>query len=206
MYTVLWEQCKLGDIVKWSKGNDLAKSVLNETKSGEDVIHYADLYKFNPVVTNVIHWSESGQGTIIPENSLLFPMSDVTPVGLARTSTILKTGVKAGGDTLIGTISIEQIAEFISYQINAIPGKILPLVTGTTVRHISAGALSTLEVMIPTKSEQRKISDFFNNLENLITLQQRKLELLKQLKQGFLQQMFPQNKKAAPKVRFADFD
>ena len=185
-----WEQCKLGKIVKWSKGNNLAKSVLNENKIGDSVIHYADLYKFSPVVADVIHWSESGQGTIIPNNSLLFPMSDVTPVGLARTSTITKTGIKAGGDTLIGTIDEGLIAEFISYQINANSNKILPLVTGTTVRHISSSSLSTLDVMIPTKLEQRKISDCLNNLEYLITLHQAKLDNMKSIKQSLLQKMF----------------
>ncbi|MFT8822826.1 restriction endonuclease subunit S, partial [Liquorilactobacillus satsumensis] len=63
-----------------------------------------------------------------------------------------------------------------------------------------------VETRLPNIEEQEKIGQFFKRLDYTITLQQRKLELLKQLKQGFLQQMFPQNKKAAPKVRFADFD
>lgn len=113
-----WEQCKLKDTVKWSKGQNLAKAVLNEKNNGNDVIHYADLYKFNPVVYDVIHWTETNEGTLIPINSILFPMSDVTPFGLARTTTITKEGVKAGSDTLIGTINAKNDAQFISYQIN----------------------------------------------------------------------------------------
>jgi type I restriction enzyme S subunit len=146
---------------------------LNENHSGEAVIHYADLYKFAPVVHDVIHWSNSGEGTVIPDNSLLFPMSDVTPVGLARTSTMAKSGVKAGSDTLIGTIDEKQSAEFVSYQVNAHSSKILPLVTGTTIRHISAGALDTLDMFFPSKDEQLKISALFNGISHLITLHQR---------------------------------
>jgi Restriction endonuclease S subunits len=168
-----WEQRKLGEIVKWSKGSNLAKAVLNEEKRGEEVIHYADLYKFAPVVKNVIHWSNSGEGTIIPKNSILFPMSDVTPVGLARTSTITRNGVKAGGDTLIGTIDNMQKAEYLSYQINRNSKAILPLVTGTTIRHISAASLDTLDICLPKICEQIPISSFFNKLENLITFHQR---------------------------------
>jgi type I restriction enzyme S subunit len=185
-----WEQRKLGEIVSWSKGSNLAKAVLNENKSGEEVIHYADLYKFAPVVHDVIHWSNSGEGTIIPDNSILFPMSDVTPVGLARTTTITKTAVKAGSDTIIGTVEDKQSAEFISYQVNAHSPKILPLVTGTTVRHISAGALATLDVLLPSKDEQKKIADVFNGLSDLIALHQRKLTHLQQQKKALLQQMF----------------
>lgn len=185
-----WEERKLKDIVKWSKGSNLPKSVLNESKEGDEVIHYADLYKFSPVVSYVIHWSDSGQGTVIPDNSLLFPMSDVTPVGLARTSTITKSGVKAGSDTLIGMIDEKHNSQFISYQINANSQKIIPLVTGTTVRHISAKALDTLDIMVTSQEEQVKISTFFKQLDDTIALHQQKLDLYKEQKKGFMQQLF----------------
>lgn len=185
-----WEERKLGEIVIWSKGNKLSKSTLNELKKGEDVIHYADLYKFSPVGDDVIHWSESGQGNIIPDNSILFPMSDVTTSGLARTSTITKSGVKAGGDTLIGTLNTQSKSNFISYQINAKNRKILSLVTGTTVKHINSKSLDTLNVFIANIAEQQKIGSFFKQLDNLITLNQQKLNLLKKQKQAYLQKMF----------------
>ncbi|HGH0916047.1 TPA: restriction endonuclease subunit S [Bacillus cereus] len=189
-FTGDWEERKLKDIVKWSKGSNLPKSVLNESKEGDEVIHYADLYKFSPVVSYVIHWSDSGQGTVIPDNSLLFPMSDVTPVGLARTSTITKSGVKAGSDTLIGMIDEKNNSQFISYQINANSQKIIPLVTGTTVRHISAKALDTLDIMVTSQEEQVKISTFFKQLDDTIALHQQKLDLYKEQKKGFMQQLF----------------
>lgn len=189
-FTGDWVERELKDIVKWSKGSNLPKSVLNESKKGEEVIHYADLYKFPPVVSYVIHWSDSGQGTVIPDNSLLFPMSDVTPIGLARTSTITKSGVKAGSDTLIGMIDEKHNSQFISYQINANSQKIIPLVTGTTVRHISAKALDTLDIMITSQEEQVKISTFFKQLDDTIALHQQKLDLYKEQKKGFMQQLF----------------
>jgi type I restriction enzyme S subunit len=63
-------------------------------------------------------------------------------------------------------------------------------VTGTTVRHISAGALATLDVLLPSKDEQKKIADVFNGLSDLIALHQRKLSHLQQQKKALLQQMF----------------
>ena len=47
-----------------------------------------------------------------------------------------------------------------------------------------------MEFMIPSPKEQDKIGCFFKNLDNLITLHQRKLDNLKNIKKGFLQQMF----------------
>lgn len=54
--------------------------------------------------------------------------------------------------------------------------------------------------------EQRKIGDFFKQLDNTIDLQQRKLELLKKLKQGYLQQMFPTKDEVIPQLRFNIFN
>ncbi|MCG1001214.1 restriction endonuclease subunit S [Lactococcus lactis] len=189
-FTDDWEQRELGEIVNWSKGDKLSKEKLNESGNGEPVIHYANLYKFSPVIYDVINWSTSNEGRLIPDNSLLFPMSDVTPVGLARTSTITKSGVKAGGDTLIGTVDDFYSAQFVSYFINANSNKILPLVTGTTVRHISANSLSKLEILLPDIKEQQKISDFLNSIQETIAFQQKKLEKLQNIKKAYLNEMF----------------
>jgi len=202
-YTYAWELRTLGDLTTWKKGSGLAKNTLNEDGEGSEVIHYADLYKFGPVITDVIHWSEVNEGIEIPKNSILFPMSDVTPYGLARTSTVISnTEIKAGGDVLIGKINDDVNSEFISYQINNKYKKILPLVTGTTVRHISAKALSTLSIMLPKIEEQLKIAQFFEKLDELVVLHQRKLTDLQAQKQGLLQKMFPKTSESVPELRF----
>ncbi|MFW7400012.1 restriction endonuclease subunit S [Vagococcus fluvialis] len=53
--------------------------------------------------------------------------------------------------------------------------------------------------------EQQKIGVFFKQLDDTITLHQRKLELLKEQKKGFLQQMFLKNDEKVPKIRFKGF-
>ncbi|WP_429955294.1 restriction endonuclease subunit S [Enterococcus sp. AZ192] len=62
------------------------------------------------------------------------------------------------------------------------------------------------EIALPNNKEQQKIGAFFQKLDNTITLHQRKLETLKQMKKGFLQQMFPVNDGKVPRVRFAHFE
>ena len=185
-----WEQRKLGDVTTWTKGQGLTKEDLNKERDGSEAVHYADLYKFSPVMHEVIHWTNSDDGQIIPDNSLLFPASDVTPVGLARTSTLRLSGVKAGGDVIIGQLDESINSSFMSYQINANSKKILPLITGTTVKHIQAKSLATVSVSITNMAEQTAIAGIFEQLDETIALHQRKLDLLKEQKKGFLQKMF----------------
>lgn len=60
--------------------------------------------------------------------------------------------------------------------------------------------------MLPSsKDEQRKIGDYFRNLDNLITLHQRKCDEAKKLKKYMLQKMFPKNKTSVPEIRFESF-
>ena len=204
-FTDDWEERKLGDVTTWTKGQGLTKEDLNEERDGSEAVHYADLYKFSPVMHNVIHWTNSDDGRIIPDNSLLFPASDVTPVGLARTSTLRLSGVKAGGDVIIGQLDESINSSFMSYQINANSKKILPLITGTTVKHVQAKSLATVSVSITNMAEQTAIAGIFERIDNLIALHQRKLDLLKEQKKGFLQKMFPKNGAKVPELRFAGF-
>ncbi|MBF7115665.1 restriction endonuclease subunit S [Pediococcus pentosaceus] len=204
-FTDPWEKRNLGDITAWTKGQGLPKEDLNEEKSGLEAVHYADLYKFSPVMHEVIHWTNSDDGRVIPNNSLLFPASDVTPVGLARTSTLKLSGVKAGGDVIIGQLDESIDSSFMSYQINATSKKILPLITGTTVKHVQAKSLATLSVSVTNMAEQTAIAGLFERIDKLIAANQRKLDLLKEQKKGYLQKMFPKNGSKFPQLRFAGF-
>ncbi|WP_042253448.1 restriction endonuclease subunit S [Levilactobacillus brevis] len=60
-------------------------------------------------------------------------------------------------------------------------------------------------VLVPNVDEQQKIGTFFKQLDYLITLHQRKLAKLKELKQGYLQKLFPKNGSKSPQLRFAGF-
>lgn len=61
------------------------------------------------------------------------------------------------------------------------------------------------EIMVPSLDEQRKIGKYLDDLDNLITLHQRKCEETKSLKKYMLQKMFPENGKCVPKIRFSGF-
>ncbi|GFO80299.1 restriction endonuclease [Lactococcus lactis] len=62
-----------------------------------------------------------------------------------------------------------------------------------------------IETRLPNIEEQQKIGSFFKQLDETIALHQRKLDLLKEQKKGYLQKMFPKNGAKVPELRFAGF-
>lgn len=70
---------------------------------------------------------------------------------------------------------------------------------------LSFNQLSEMNTMFPTYPEQEKIGSFFQQIDETIDLHQRKLDLLKEQKKGYLQKMFPKNGAKVPELRFAGF-
>ena len=78
-------------------------------------------------------------------------------------------------------------------------------VNGSTAQNISVEDMKLYIVYIPTIEEQEKISEYLLNLDNLITLHQRKCDETKKLKKYMLQKMFPQNGMKVPEIRLEGF-
>ena len=76
---------------------------------------------------------------------------------------------------------------------------------GTKQQSYNAELLKILPIVLPSVSEQVLIADFFDKIDDTIALHQRKLTLLKQLKQTYLQALFPQSELNIPTLRFARF-
>ncbi len=76
---------------------------------------------------------------------------------------------------------------------------------GATINQITGYMFSKMEFMIPSGEEQQKIGEYFQGLDHLITLHQRKCEEMKILKKYMLQKMFPQNGQLVPQIRFSGF-
>src|SRR5699024_4432027 len=77
--------------------------------------------------------------------------------------------------------------------------------TGSTFESINSNDIKEAYVLIPNNEEQTKIGEFFKELDNLITLHQRKLKKLEELKLAYLSEMFPKGGKKYPKLRFFGF-
>ena len=84
--------------------------------------------------------------------------------------------------------------------------QIYRICAGSGQPFVSYADLNGIDVDIPIdKIEQRKIGQYFSNLDHLITLHQRKLEKLHNVKKSMLQKMFPQNGSNVPEIRFKGF-
>ena len=70
---------------------------------------------------------------------------------------------------------------------------------------VNAQEYAGYEISMPTYAEQKKIGEYFRNLDNLITLHQRKCEETKKLKEYMLQKMFPKDGERVPEIRFSGF-
>ena len=76
---------------------------------------------------------------------------------------------------------------------------------GSTFLEIGKNELKRIPVVRPDKGEQQKIADCLGSLDDLISAQEQKLHVLRQHKQGLMQNLFPRPGETVPKLRFPEF-
>ena len=77
--------------------------------------------------------------------------------------------------------------------------------TGGTIKHLNQNILVDFPINSPVKEEQALIGDYFQGIDKLITLHQRKLDKLVNVKKSMLEKMFPKQGSAVPEIRFSGF-
>lgn len=83
--------------------------------------------------------------------------------------------------------------------------QLLPLMQGIKVISVSKAALQDTQVRFPGLSEQAAIGAALSEIDNLITLHQRKYDKLVIFKKSMLEKMFPKDGESVPEIRFAGF-
>ena len=102
-------------------------------------------------------------------------------------------------------------ADFIEYMFSTkLPDRELGKLVSSGARmdgllNINYDDFMNIHISIPNYEEQILVSAFFRKLDETIALHQRKLDLLKEQKKGYLQKMFPKNGAKVPELRFAGF-
>ena len=91
-------------------------------------------------------------------------------------------------------------------QTNKFVNVVLDNCTGTSYPAINSKDLSDIFISLPSLSEQTAIGSFFQDIDQLISLQQRKLEVLKEQKQTYLKLLFPAKGQTKPALRFTGFE
>ncbi len=77
---------------------------------------------------------------------------------------------------------------------------------GGTIKTITKEALSSFQILLPKLPEQTQIGTYFQNLDSLISLHQRKYDKLLTVKKAMLEKMFPKEGAYVPEIRFKGFD
>ena len=97
----------------------------------------------------------------------------------------------------------EVIPYFIFSMKSALKKQAIKKASGSTFLEISKREVEKLKIIIPSEKEQKKVSMLFKSIDNLITLYERKLKLLSQVKKYFLDNLFTE--KEYPNLRFKGF-
>ena len=191
-FTDPWEQRKAIDIADYSKGNGYSKGDL--TDAGTPIILYGRLYtKYQFAISEVDTFAFPRNGAVYSQgNEVIVPASGETAEDIARASAVEKSGVLLGGD-----LNILRPFDFINPLFLALaisngePQKELAKkAQGKSVVHIHNTDIQEVTIAYPSRTEQDRIVSVFRQLDNLITLHQRKLEKLQNIKKSMLEKMF----------------
>ena len=175
-YTSSWEQRKAIDIADYSKGNGYSKGDLTDV--GTPTILYGRLYtKYQFAISEVDTFAVPRNGAVYSQgNEVIVPASGETAEDIARASAVEKSGVLLGGD-----LNILKPFDFINPLFLALaisngePQKELAKkAQGKSVVHIHNTDIQEVTIAYPSNTEQDRIVSVFRQLDNLITLHQRK--------------------------------
>ncbi len=206
-FTETWEQCKLNDICDFYRGQGLSWNDITTDGKYECVL-YGNLYTDYGMISNIVKFKTNN----IPTNAVyskhgdvLIPGSDTTPTGLARATSLEVENAILGGDINILRPKYHN-GSYLSLAINNNKNKIIPLITGTTVRHLQNSSIKTIELLLTNNScEQNNIVNVFKHIDKLITLHQRKYDKFVAIKKALLEKMFPRAGRNVPEIRFKGF-
>lgn len=163
------------------------KLVLDEVKYIDDSdfskLNRSKLYKNDILLTYV---GTVGELAIVPENDKYYLAPNVARIRL---------------QDHVNSIFVCQMMNDLNFY-NRI---ISPLIATSSQPALSMENVRKFQLLMPDYQEQEKIGSFFKQLDDTIALHQRKLAKLKELKQGYLQKLFPRNGSKFPQLRFAGF-
>ena len=219
-YTEDWEQRKFYEIFNFMQNNALSRAELSNDYGEVMNVHYGDiLVKYGEIldvkkdeVTYLLNSEllKKYQTSVLQNGDIIIAdAAEDETVGKCSEITGLSNEIVLSGLHTIPCRPKEKYAKgYLGFYMNsnAYHDQLLPLLQGTKVSSISKSAIQDTNIVYPkSETEQAKIGSYFQSLDNLITLHQRKCESLKKVKKSMLQKMFPKNGESVPEIRFAGF-
>ena len=215
-----WEQRKHGEVFIYLRNNALSREELNDEDGFAQSIHYGDvLIKYGEClnVSNELLPYIDNKNIVNKFKKFYIQNGDVIIADTAEDETVGKC-IEISGivdhNIISGlhTIPLRPVNKFaygyLGFYLNSniYHNQLKPLMQGIKVTSISKNLLKTTTLNYPSNiQEQKIIGRYFDALNHLITLHQRKLEKLKTIKKSMLENFFPQNGEKTPKIRFSGF-
>ena len=193
-FTEPWEQRKLDDWGTFYYGHSCPKwSVVEDAIT--PCIRYGELYtKFGTRIDRIFSYTNISTEKLrfSKGTEVLIPRVGEDPMDYNHCAWLSIPNVAIG--EMISVFNTEQNPLFTAIMFNATLQKEFAIrVEGGSVTNLYFEKLNNIEVSFPKKEEQKKIAGLFENIDNLITLHQRKLDKLKNIKASMLNKMFPED-------------
>ena len=190
-FTEAWEQRKLGELAEIVGGGTPSTSKLEYWDGDIDWYAPAEISDKIFVDESQRKISESGfnssSAKMLPVGTVLF----TSRAGIGKTAILAKEGCTNQGFQSIVPHKDKLDSYFIFSRTAELKKYAETVGAGSTFVEVSGKQMSNMELMIPpTIKEQKIVGKYFANIDHLITLHQRRLDHLKELKKGLLQQMF----------------
>ena len=204
-FTDAWEQRKLNQLADIIGGG--TPSTANPEYWDGDIDWYApaeigeERYADGSVRKITELGLQKSSATVLPaDRTILF----TSRAGIGKTAILRRSGAtNQGFQSIVLKDGINPY--FIFSMSDSIKEKAETVASGSTFLEISGKMLGNLDVMIPKKPEQDMIARYFESLDSLITLHQRKYDKLVKVKKAMLEKMFPKGGAKVPEIRFAGF-
>lgn len=202
-----WGQEKLRTIFSFSKGKGYSKSSLVD--DGNPILLYGSLYTdYKSNIKNVKTYAYPLDKSIYSTgDEVILPSSGESDIDIARASAVSQKGVLLGGDLNIlkPKKSLNSVFMALNLTYSSINLSLIKRAQGQVVVHLYNSDIQNLKITIPEFLEQTQIGNFFQKMDEVIELQQKRLALTQDYKKSMLQKMFPQKGEKVPRVRFGGF-
>ena len=201
-FTDNWEKRKLGDVSEYNNGLGHEEYVQSEGKY--ELITLKSINTEGYLVPSGKYLSEEFE--TLKKDTLIMMLSEQAKGMLGMTTIIPCNNKYVLNQRVASLVPKDGInASFLTRAINIRQTYFEQMGAGTKVQNISKGNVENCDLLIPSVDEQSKIGHYFDNLDHLITLHQRKCDDLKEVKKYMLQKMFPKKGEKVPEIRFKGF-
>ena len=200
-FTDDWEERKLGEITTSYSGGTPSAGNSSYYKGDIPFIRSGEINSSKTELFLTEEGFNNSSAKLVEVGDILYALYGATSgeVGISQINGAINQAILAIKP--IEGYESQFIMQWLKLQKQKIIGKYLQGGQG----NLSGTIVKDLFLRIPDSKEQKKIGQFFKQLDDTIALHPRKLDLLKEQKKGYLQKMFPKNGAKVPELRFAGF-